>query len=183
MDLAKHIDFAALMEPVALRLLGEPNPRLSKPPRELRFGNHDSVSVDCETGRFFDHENNIGGGVVDPVKHRLGCDHAAAVSWLRSQELLDSGREGGTPARPAAAAAGAPTTEPAKIVAECAYTDEKSAPLFQVIRYEPKEFRQRKRADNGEWTWRLGDVRRVIYHLPEITVAVGTPQAGDLLPS
>ena len=41
MDLAKHIDFAALMEPVALRLLGEPNPRLSKPPRELRFGNHD----------------------------------------------------------------------------------------------------------------------------------------------
>ena len=53
MDLAKHIDFAALMEPVALRLLGEPNPRLSKPPRELRFGNHDSVSVDCEDGPIF----------------------------------------------------------------------------------------------------------------------------------
>jgi putative DNA primase/helicase len=128
------------------------------------------VSVDCETGRFFDHENNLGGGVVDLVKHRLGCDHAAAVSWLRSQGFLDGHRIHRPAPRPTAA--DAPTTEPSKIVAEYAYTDEKGAPLFQVVRYEPKKFRQRKRADNGEWVWRLGDVRRVVYRLPEIIAAV-----------
>lgn len=35
MQYASKIDFAALMEPVAALLLGEPNARLSKPPRDL----------------------------------------------------------------------------------------------------------------------------------------------------
>ena len=52
MNFAKPINFPALMEPVARLLLGEPNARLSKPPRDVRFGTHGSMSVDCEAGLF-----------------------------------------------------------------------------------------------------------------------------------
>ena len=37
-------DFRSMMESVARQLLGEPNWRLSKPPKELRFGTHGSMS-------------------------------------------------------------------------------------------------------------------------------------------
>jgi hypothetical protein len=53
MNLVPRIDFPSLMEPVALRLLSEPNPRLSWPPRDVRFGNHGSMAVDYENGRWF----------------------------------------------------------------------------------------------------------------------------------
>ena len=35
MNFAERIDYASLMEPVAIRLLGEPNQNLPKPPRDL----------------------------------------------------------------------------------------------------------------------------------------------------
>src|SRR5260370_27954879 len=43
------------------------------------------------------------------------------------------------------------------------YTDEKGNLLFQTVRYEPKDFKQRRPDGNGGWTWKLGDVRRVLY--------------------
>jgi hypothetical protein len=42
---ATAIAFDALMEPVAARLLGEPNHRLSKPPKNVRYGTHGSLSI------------------------------------------------------------------------------------------------------------------------------------------
>lgn len=63
------------------------------------------------------------------------------------------------------------------IVAEYDYTDESGALLFQVVRFEPKNFRQRKPDGNGKWTWKLGEVRRVLFKLPEIIegMAAGHP--------
>ena len=58
------------------------------------------------------------------------------------------------------------------IVAEYDYTDESGAILFQVVRYEPKTFRQRKPDGSGKWTWSLGDVRRVLFKLPELVEAM-----------
>jgi len=54
-----------------------------------------------------------------------------------------------------------------RIVAEYDYLDEKGELLFQVVRYDPKAFRQRRPADGG-WAWKLGDVRRVPYRLPQL---------------
>jgi len=54
-----------------------------------------------------------------------------------------------------------------QIVATYPYTDEHGKLLFEVIRYSPKSFAQR-RADG---TWKLGDVRRVLYRLPEVLAA------------
>jgi putative DNA primase/helicase len=55
-----------------------------------------------------------------------------------------------------------------RIVAEYEYQDENGKPLFQVVRFEPKDFRQRRPDGMGGWHWNLNDVRRVFYRLPEV---------------
>lgn len=59
---------------------------------------------------------------------------------------------------------------PAREVCAYTYTDEASAPLFQVVRMEPKTFRQRRWTGAG-WEWGLGDTRRVLYRLPDVLAA------------
>ena len=54
-----------------------------------------------------------------------------------------------------------------KIVATYDYTDETGTVLYQVVRYEPKGFAQRV-PDGEDWSWKLGDTRRVLYNLPLI---------------
>jgi hypothetical protein len=54
------------------------------------------------------------------------------------------------------------------IVAEYSYLDENNELLSQVVRLEPKSFRQRRPDGNGGWVYQLGDVRRVLYRLPEL---------------
>ena len=52
-------------------------------------------------------------------------------------------------------------------VATYNYVDANGALLYQVVRLEPKSFRQRRPDGNGGWIWKQGD-RRVLYRLPEI---------------
>lgn len=59
-----------------------------------------------------------------------------------------------------------------KTVAIYSYHDEQGSELFQVVRFEPKDFRQRRRDGVGGWTWTLGETRRVLYKLPEVLAAV-----------
>jgi len=55
------------------------------------------------------------------------------------------------------------------------YRDEGGKLLFQVVRFTPKDFRQRRRPNEGEpagrdgWIWGLKNTRRVIYNLDKIT--------------
>jgi len=57
-----------------------------------------------------------------------------------------------------------------RIVATYDYRDESGALLYQVVRYEPKDFRQR-RPEGGGWAWNMRGVRRVPYRLPELVAA------------
>lgn len=52
------------------------------------------------------------------------------------------------------------------------YVDEQGALLYQVCRYDPKDFRQRKPDGEGNWIERVGDVRRVLYRLPQLIEAI-----------
>ncbi len=52
------------------------------------------------------------------------------------------------------------------------YHDERGALLFQVVRFAPKNFRQRRPDDSGAWVWNLAGVRRVPYRLREILAAI-----------
>ena len=57
------------------------------------------------------------------------------------------------------------------IAATYDYTDENGALLFQVVRYSPKGFRQRRPDGHGGWIWNLSGVKRVLYRLPELVSA------------
>jgi hypothetical protein len=67
--------------------------------------------------------------------------------------------------------------KPGKIVATYDYVDEDGALLFQVVRYDPKGFRQRHKI-NGRWEYTLKGVRRVLYRLPAVLAAV---ERGDMV--
>ncbi|MDP3938175.1 MAG: hypothetical protein Q8R92_08555, partial [Deltaproteobacteria bacterium] len=55
-----------------------------------------------------------------------------------------------------------------RIVATYDYTDGAAALLYQVVKYEPKDFRLRRADGAGGWTWNLKDVHRVLYRLPTL---------------
>jgi len=67
-----------------------------------------------------------------------------------------------------------PEKEPSgkgRIVATYDYRDERGMLLYQVVRFEPKDFRQRRpdlANGSGGWAWSLQGVRRVLYRLPEL---------------
>jgi hypothetical protein len=56
---------------------------------------------------------------------------------------------------------------PGVLVATYNYTDKDGSLLYQILRFEPKTFRQRRPDGNGSWIWKLED-RRVLYRLPEL---------------
>jgi hypothetical protein len=58
-----------------------------------------------------------------------------------------------------------------RVVAEYSYTDEHGTMLYQNVRFNPKDFRLRKPNGKGGWTWKLGNVRRTLYRLPEVLTA------------
>jgi 5S rRNA maturation endonuclease (ribonuclease M5) len=58
-----------------------------------------------------------------------------------------------------------------RIVATYDYRDESGLCLYQAVRYDPKDFRQRRPDGAGKWIWNLDGVRRVPYRLPELLAA------------
>ncbi len=58
-----------------------------------------------------------------------------------------------------------------KVGARYDYTDQEGRLLFQVVRFEPKAFRQRRTDGQGGWAWNLDGVRPVLYRLPEVVGA------------
>jgi putative DNA primase/helicase len=59
-----------------------------------------------------------------------------------------------------------------KIVAQYPYHDAEGTLLFEVVRYEPKDFRQRRPDGKGGWLWNMAGIDRVLFRLPEITAAI-----------
>ena len=59
----------------------------------------------------------------------------------------------------------------AKIITEYDYTDADGKLLYQVVRYDPKDFRQR-RPDGSGWVWNLKGIIPILYRLPEVISAV-----------
>ena len=57
------------------------------------------------------------------------------------------------------------------------YVDETGALLFQVCRKPDKTFPQRKTDGKGGWTWKTGDIRKVLYRLPEVIEALASGHA------
>ncbi len=153
------IDFAALMEPVARRLLGEPNRRLSSKDK-LRFGTNGSLAVEIggeNAGTFYDFEDEVGGGVIELVALKTGAKNGGAMAWLTEQGFID----------PEIADRPAST----RIVATYDYRDPTGRVVFQVVRQHPKAFGQRRPDGTGGYIWNLKGVTPVPYRLPELLEA------------
>lgn len=58
------------------------------------------------------------------------------------------------------------------IVAAYPYEDEHGRLMSEVVRLEPKTFRQRRPDGAGGWIWNLEGVKRVLYRLPRVVEAV-----------
>ncbi len=52
------------------------------------------------------------------------------------------------------------------------YTDEHGTLRYQVVRYSPKDFRQRRPDADGGWIWKLDQTRRVLFRLPRVIAAI-----------
>jgi len=59
-----------------------------------------------------------------------------------------------------------------QIINQYDYQDEAGHLHYQVLRYEPKGFRQRRPDGAGGWTWSIAGVPRVLYRLPAVIAAV-----------
>jgi hypothetical protein len=66
---------------------------------------------------------------------------------------------------------GHPRSGLGQIEATYDYLDEAGNLLFQSVRYEPKDFRQRRPDGTGGWIWNLNDIRLIPYRLPELLAA------------
>jgi putative DNA primase/helicase len=63
------------------------------------------------------------------------------------------------------------STSERRIVATYDYLDKEGKLLYQVLRFEPKDFRQRRPDGNGGWEWSLNGTRRVLYRLRDLLAA------------
>ena len=70
---------------------------------------------------------------------------------------------------PAAAAKTKPQRE---VSATYPHEDENHAVLYEVVRYKPKDFRQRRPDGKGGWLWSMGDIERVPFRLPDVKDAI-----------
>lgn len=110
------------------------------------------------------------GSVIDMWALFEGVSVKEAFSQIESH--LGVHREKPVQTRPSPAKVEKPekTSPPSgekKLVKTYDYKDEKGELLFQVCRFEPKDFRQRH-MDGGEWKWNLNGVRRVLYNLADV---------------
>lgn len=157
---AKPDAFSPHIEATARFLWGDPNPRLSSK-TELRWGAHGSRSVDIEKGAWYDHEAGEGGGVLALIGREANCKNGDALAFLRERVGIDLPDE-----RPPLA-----VVRERKIVATYDYVDEYGELLFQVVRFDPKDFRQR-RPDGAEWSWSTKGVRQIPYRLHDVSEAI-----------
>ena len=134
-------DISEKMQEVATHFWGEPT---SKSQTELRWGNHGSKSVNLSQGTWYDFEKEEGGGVVDLVRKEMPSLNGSIQGFL--EQFTDA------------------PVQKSKKSTIYDYTNLEGERIYQVIRYEPKTFRQR-RIDNGQVVWNLQGVTPLPFRL------------------
>ena len=142
-----------VIKEVAHRLMGEPNAQLSTG-GNTRYGTNGSLSIKVDDNTFYDHEQKSGGGVLDLICRETGLSSLSdAAKWMQRNDLAPPEQQKVKP----------------RIVATYDYRDEDNNLLFQVVRYDPKAFIQRRpREENGGWEYKVKGTRQVPYRLPEL---------------
>jgi len=112
-----------------------------------------SLSLDYKTGKFYCHACGAEGIILNfyALEHHLDVkrDFSKVLKGIISDFNI-------------------PCSNSKKIVKTYDYTDEKGNLLFQVVRYEPKGFAQRRPDGKGGSIWNLNGIKRVLYRLQEL---------------
>lgn len=153
-------DFNIPIEPIARHILGEfigePNKDLSSR-TELRWGKNGSVSVDLTKSTFYDHEDQIGGGVLDLLRAFKGLSKGEAVEWLVNHGYLEN-RENPVAKPPIDVPGGFPDFMDPKPIGVYEYFDHAGKLAYQVLKFpksSPRRFMQRRPHPKGGWIWGL----------------------------
>ena len=146
-------NISAYIETVSVHYWGEPTRRARN---TLRWGTHGSREVDLRKGTWFDFENNIGGGVVDLVRQEEGATLSSIPDVLEKKFGIAKSTQ--------------KSIQPSHFISKAYnYVDASGELQYQVLRYEPKTFRQRKPDGNGGWQWKMDGVEPVPYNLNGLT--------------
>jgi putative DNA primase/helicase len=178
MERTSDTDYAILMGEVARKLLGAPTSKYQGG-LEWRYGRRGSLSIDLRKGAYFDHESAQGGGVLDLIIREIGGARSDAMKWLNDNRMIamPSAKSNGQATKQAPyvrhdhdGADAKPKgngTAARRIVATYNYDDEHGSTLYQVLRYDPKDFRRRRPDGHGGWFWNVEGVKQVPYRLTE----------------
>ena len=109
-----------------------------------------SFSFSAEKGAWFCHKENTGGGVLELAK-RLNIDPPLSLT-PRAKSPIQKAKK--------------------RILATYDYRNEKGDLVYQVVRYEPKDFRQRQPDGAGGWIWKMQGIEPIPYRLPELLQAL-----------
>ena len=147
-----------------------------------------SITVNDKKGLWWDFgKGGDGGDIFKFLTEIEGLTFPEAVKTCASIAGLQVPGQALNGSKPAAAAAeppddGAPPwgddsepnpdSAPRKIARTYDYTDEAGRLIYQVVRYEPKEFRQRRPDGKGGWVWSIKDIQPLFYRLPEVLEAL-----------
>jgi putative DNA primase/helicase len=146
-------NIGAYIEEVAKTYWGEPTIRRG---HTLRWGNNGSREVDLRKGTWFDFEANEGGGVIDLVKQNEGVSPLYTIPDILEKKFGIQKRV-------------QESIKPARFMSACYdYVDENGEVKYQVQRFEPKTFRQRRPDEKGDWVYNMQGVEALPYRLPDI---------------
>ena len=155
-------NITAHSERIAKHYWGEPNPKLSKKGL-LRWGNAGSKELDTQRGVYFDFEENHGGGVVDIVRRYGRQTITGSVAETLKREFGIDNRQ-------------AEAMKPAKYIEKIYdYIDENGEVCYQVLRYHPKTFRQRRPDGKGGWLYNMDGVEALPFNLVGILANPDAP--------
>ena len=155
-------NFTAYAEQVARHYLGEPNAKLSRG-TELRFGTHGSMSVDTAKATWFNHETGEGGGLISLVQANEPVSMNGTIP-----DILES--KFGIPRKTQE------KLKPSRYLAkQYSYVNADGEVVFEVQRFEPKTFRQRRPDGNGGWIYNMQGVEAVPYNLDKIMLNKDAP--------
>ena len=163
-----------LIGEIARKLLGNPNKERSTK-TDIRYGTEGSLSIDAAKGTFYDFENKMGGGILDFIERVTGAKGGAG--WAKLEELTGFRPEpkGNGKAKP-----NGKVRVRKREVRAYDYVDRTGVLRYQVVRYEPKTFRQRRPEPDkpGKWLWNMDGVEPLPYRLPHILKAM---ERGDTI--
>ncbi|HTV81625.1 MAG TPA: AAA family ATPase [Acidobacteriaceae bacterium] len=112
-----------------------------------------SLSLNLKHGLWKCHSCNEGGGILDFERKVKNCD--AETAWK------EIGRITGV----------TPPGNGRRLIATYDYTDVRGVLMYQKLRYDPKQFTQRRPDGNGGWVYSLDGVKKILYRLPEVLTA------------